>query len=44
MAIEAAVSGLGVVLESELLAAQELSDGRPVAPFGDQASAVARTS
>lgn len=44
MAIEAAVSGQGVVLESELLAAQELSDGRLVAPFGDQASAVERTS
>ena len=35
MAIDAAVSGLGVVLESELLAAQELRDGRLVAPFTD---------
>ena len=34
MAIEAAVAGLGVILESELLAQQELRDGRLVAPFG----------
>ncbi|MGI4797671.1 MAG: LysR substrate-binding domain-containing protein [Janthinobacterium lividum] len=34
MAIEAAVAGLGVILESELLAQQELCDGRLVAPFG----------
>lgn len=44
MAIEAAVSGLGVVLESELLTEQELSDGRLLAPFGDRANAVERTS
>ncbi len=37
MAIEAAVAGLGVILESELLAEQELRDGRLVAPFmGDE--------
>ncbi len=35
MAIEAAVSGLGIVLESEILAAEELRDGRLVAPFGE---------
>ena len=35
MAIEAAISGLGVILESELLANQELSDGRLIAPFTD---------
>jgi len=35
MAIEAAVSGLGVILESELLADQELNDGRLIAPFTD---------
>jgi len=34
MAIEAAVDGLGVVLESEILADEELRDGRLVAPFG----------
>ena len=33
MAIEAAVDGLGVVLESEILADEELRDGRLVAPF-----------
>ncbi len=33
MAIDAAVGGLGVILESELLAEQELRDGRLVAPF-----------
>jgi LysR family glycine cleavage system transcriptional activator len=33
IAIDAAVAGLGVVLESELLAEQELRDGRLVAPF-----------
>jgi LysR family transcriptional regulator, glycine cleavage system transcriptional activator len=35
MAIDAAVRGMGVVLESELLAAEELHDGRLVTPFGD---------
>lgn len=35
MAIDAAVGGLGVVLESEILAAEELQDGRLIAPFGD---------
>ena len=33
IAIDAAVAGLGVILESELLAEQELRDGRLVAPF-----------
>ena len=36
MAIDAALSGLGVVLESEFQAAEELRDGRLVAPFGDE--------
>ncbi len=40
MAIEAAVSGIGVVLESEILAAAELADARLVAPFGDDAFSV----
>jgi LysR family glycine cleavage system transcriptional activator len=40
MAIEAAVSGLGVVLESEILAADELRDGRLIAPFGGEAFTV----
>ena len=44
MAIEAAVDGLGVVLESEILAAEELRDGRLVAPFSDRASSVETTS
>ena len=35
MAIDAAVEGLGVVLESELLAADELKKGTLVAPFDD---------
>jgi LysR family transcriptional regulator, glycine cleavage system transcriptional activator len=33
MAIDAAVEGLGVVLESEILAADELEKGTLVAPF-----------
>jgi LysR family glycine cleavage system transcriptional activator len=33
MAIDAAVEGLGVVLESEILAAEELDKGTLVAPF-----------
>lgn len=44
MAIEAAVSGLGVVLENEVLAADELRDGRLIAPFADQGSDVETTS
>jgi LysR family glycine cleavage system transcriptional activator len=44
MAIEAAVNGLGVVLESEILAAEELHDGRLVAPFGEHAHTVEATS
>jgi LysR family glycine cleavage system transcriptional activator len=35
MAIDAAVEGLGVVLESEILAADELEKGTLVAPFRD---------
>jgi len=34
MAIDSAVGGLGVILESELLAERELREGRLVAPFG----------
>lgn len=44
MAIEAASKGLGVVLESEILAAEELQDGRLVAPFDDAAFSVEETS
>jgi LysR family glycine cleavage system transcriptional activator len=44
MAIDAAVGGLGVVLESEILAAEELRDGRLVAPFDDRAHTVETTS
>ena len=33
MAIDAAVDGLGVVLESEILAAEELANGTLIAPF-----------
>jgi LysR family glycine cleavage system transcriptional activator len=44
MAIDAAVDGLGVALESEMLAAEELRDGRLVAPFGDLAFTVETTS
>jgi LysR family glycine cleavage system transcriptional activator len=40
MAIEAAVAGLGVILEGELLAQQELRDGRLVDPFGSSEFAV----
>jgi LysR family glycine cleavage system transcriptional activator len=35
IAIDAAVAGLGVVLESELPAEQELRNGRLIAPFDD---------
>lgn len=44
MAIDAAVDGLGVVLESEMLAAAELQDGRLVVPFGEEAYTVEATS
>jgi LysR family glycine cleavage system transcriptional activator len=44
MAIDAAVGGMGVILESELLAEQELHDGRLVAPFGMEAFSVAAGS
>ena len=33
MAIQAAVDGLGVILESEILASRELAEGRLIAPF-----------
>nr|WP_279587336.1 LysR substrate-binding domain-containing protein [Paraburkholderia caballeronis] len=36
MAIEAAMEGLGVVLESGILAEEELRDGRMIEPFADQ--------
>ena len=35
MAIESAVDGLGVVLESDILAEEELRDGRLIEPFSD---------
>jgi LysR family transcriptional regulator, glycine cleavage system transcriptional activator len=35
MALDTAVTGLGVVLESDLLASEELRAGKLVAPFGD---------
>jgi LysR family glycine cleavage system transcriptional activator len=44
MAIEAAVDGLGVVLESELLAAEEVNDGRLIAPFNDAQFSIEVTS
>ena len=40
MAIEAAVSGLGIVLESELLTERELADGRLIAPFNDRTCSI----
>ncbi len=40
MAIDAAVAGMGVVLESELLAEPELRDGRLIAPFDSRAFGV----
>lgn len=44
MAIDAAVNGMGVILESELLTAQEVQDGRLVAPFDDPALQIETTS
>ncbi|HWK45655.1 MAG TPA: LysR substrate-binding domain-containing protein [Stellaceae bacterium] len=44
MAIEAAVDGLGVILESEILVEQELRDGRLVAPFDDRTCSIEATS
>jgi LysR family transcriptional regulator, glycine cleavage system transcriptional activator len=41
MAIEAAVKGLGVVLESNFLTAEEIADGRLVVPFDDADAAPA---
>jgi LysR family glycine cleavage system transcriptional activator len=40
MALDAAVASLGVVLESDLLASEELRAGKLVAPFGDAAFTV----
>ena len=40
MAIEAAVDGLGVVLESQILAEREILDGRLVTPFDERAFGV----
>ena len=44
MAIDAAVSSRGVVLESELLVEQELRDGRLIAPFDDATCSIEATS
>jgi LysR family glycine cleavage system transcriptional activator len=44
IAIDAAVGGLGVILESERLAERELRDGRLVAPFEGKAFSVAAGS
>jgi LysR family glycine cleavage system transcriptional activator len=44
MAIDAAVSGLGVILESEILANRELGDGKLIAPFADPRFEVQTTS
>jgi len=44
MAIDAAIDGLGVVLESEILAAEELRDGRLIAPFTADEFSVEATS
>ena len=33
MAIEAALQGLGIILESDFLAADEIADGRLIAPL-----------
>ena len=44
MAIEAAVSGLGVVLESEILVEQELRDGLLIAPFEEHDFSIETTS
>jgi LysR family glycine cleavage system transcriptional activator len=40
MAIQAAVAGLGVVLESDILTETELKAGRLVAPFDDEQASV----
>jgi LysR family glycine cleavage system transcriptional activator len=44
MALDAAVTGLGVVLESDVLASEELRAGRLIAPFGDFDFAVETTT
>lgn len=44
MAIDAAVNGMGIVLESEILAASELRNGTLIAPFADPGLSIATTS
>lgn len=44
IAIDAAVAGLGVILESELLVEQELREGRLVAPMGSDAFSIEATT
>lgn len=44
IAIDAAVRGLGVVLESDFLAAEELEEGRLIAPFGPSFAAPPRAA
>jgi LysR family glycine cleavage system transcriptional activator len=44
MAIEAAVSGQGIVLEGEILVEQELRDGTLIAPFDDKTCSIVATS
>lgn len=42
MAIDAAVSGLGVILESDVLTEDEVKQGRLIAPFGDGVGEIER--
>ncbi len=44
MAIDAAVSGRGVVLEGDVLVEQELRDGTLIAPFDDETCSIEATS
>jgi LysR family glycine cleavage system transcriptional activator len=44
MAIEAAVSGQGIILEGEILVEQELRDGTLIAPFNDDICSIVATS
>ena len=44
MAIEAALAGMGIVLESEILAEEELRDGRLIMPFGRAERGIETTS
>jgi LysR family transcriptional regulator, glycine cleavage system transcriptional activator len=43
MSIQAAIDGLGVILDSTTLAAQEIAAGRLVIPFGDQIKSLSVT-